>query len=292
MVPRAALGSLVALAILATPAPGQGKLQWTFKEGDKLYLEEKIVSKSTAQSGEQKLPFEQSQTRLSALVVKKRTADSLELEQRIESWKIKTAGALAGSAEGAKLLEEIAKDAVFTIHLKPSGELTAFKGADEFMKKLADRDKTEAAKFDEIGGKEVLRSMVVLTFDVLPSTAVKKGETWKKDVVVPMGPLGDFKYALTFTDLGKSEAGINGAVSFQPARTDSGNVGFKIIKMDLSSSAISGKMAFDAAKGRLSSCEWTATMAGTLTLERQGEQSVFNIEGTDTRTIRVLDKPP
>jgi hypothetical protein len=292
MMPRAALGSLLALAILAMPAPGQGKLQWKLKEGDKLYLEEKIVSKSTTQVGEQKLPFEQTQTRVSALVVKKQTADNIELEQRIESWKVKTVSDLAGSDEGAKLLEEIAKDVVFTIQLKPSGELTAFKGAEEFMKKLADRDKTEAAKFDEIGGKEVLRSMVLLTFDVLPGTAVKKGETWKKDAIVPMGPLGEFKYALAFADLGNGEASIKGGLSFQPARADPSNVGFKIIKMDLSRSAITGKMAFDAAKGRLSSCEWTATMAGTLTLERQGEQSVFNIDGTDTRTIRILDKPP
>jgi len=292
MMLRAALGSLVALAIVTTPAPGQGKLQWKFKEGDKLYLEEKLVSKSMTQIGEQKLPFEQTQTRVSALVVKKLTPDSIELQQRIESWKINTIGALAGNDEGAKLLEEIARDVVFTIQLKPSGEVTAFKGADEFMKKLADRDKAEAAKFDEIGGKEVLRSMVLLTFDVLPSTLVKKGETWKKEVLVPMGPLGDFKYALTFTDSGKGEAGIKGAVSFQPARADPINVGFKVVKMDLSSNAITGKMVFDGAQGRLSSCEWTATKAGTVTVERQGEQSLFSIEGTDTRTIRILDKLP
>jgi hypothetical protein len=289
MLSRAALGSLLALAALAAPAPGQAKLQWKFKEGDKFYLEEKFVTKSTTQLGEQKLPFEQTQTRISAMVVKKQTTDSIELEQRIESWKMTTSGAAAGSDEGAKLLEEAAKEILFTIHLKPSGEVTAFKGADEFMKKLADRDKSEAAKFQEIGGREVLRSMVMLTFDVLPSTVAK---TWKKEVLVPMGPLGDHRYAITYTDLGKGEASLRGTVSFQPAKSDPAHVGFKVVKMDLTSNEINGKMVFDAMKGRLVSNEWVARKAGTMTVERQGEPTVFSIDGTDTRTVRLLEKKP
>jgi hypothetical protein len=289
MLSRAALGSLLALAALATPAPGQAKLQWKFKEGDKFYLEEKLVSKSTTQLGEQKVPFEQTQTRISAMVVKKQTGDSIELEQRIESWKMTTSGVLAGSDEGAKLIEDTAKEIVFTIQLKPSGEVTAFKGADEFMKKLADRDKSEAAKFEEIGGKEVLRSMVMLTFDVLPSTVAK---TWKKEVLVPMGPLGDYKYAITYADLGKGEASLKGLVSFQPARSDPANVGFKVVKMELTSNEINGKMLFDAMKGRLVSSEWVARKVGTMTVERQGELTVFSIDGTDLRTVRLLEKKP
>jgi hypothetical protein len=292
MLPRAVCGSLLALATLATPAPGQVKLQWKFKEGDKFYLEEKLVSKSTTEVGGQKQPFEQTQTRLSSLAVKKQTGDSIELEQRIESWKTQTAGLLAGTAEGARLLEEIAKEIVFTIQLKSTGEVTAFKGGDEFMKKLAERDKAEAARFEEIGGQQVLRSMIVLTFDVLPSTTAKKAAIWKKEVLVPMGPLGDYKYTLTYTDLGKGEASIKGTVAFQPARVDASSVGFRVVKMEPPQSELSGKMVFDAAKGRLVSSEWTAPKTGTVTVERQGEQTVFSINGSETRTIRLLDKKP
>jgi hypothetical protein len=291
MLPRAALVSLLTLVALAAPALGQGKLQWKFKEGDKFFLEEKIVAKSATVVGSQKLPFEQTQTRFSALAVKKATGDSFELEQRIESWTMLTVGNLAGAEEGAKLLEEIAKDSVFTIQMKLSGEITAFKGADDFMQKLAARDKLEAAKFEEIGGKEILRSMVAFVFDVLPAASVKKGEPWKKEMLVPMGPLGDYKYSMTYTEQDKGATTIKGTIAFQPSKAGPAGVEFKVVKMELAGE-ISGKMLFDAAKGRLTSTEWTVPRTGTVTVERQGEQSTVNVDGTEIRTIRLLDKRP
>jgi Family of unknown function (DUF6263) len=207
-----------------------------------------------------------------------------------------TDGILAGAEEGAKLLEEISKEIVFTIQLKSSGEIVAFKGWDEFIKKIAEKDKEEAAKFEAIGGKEVLHSMIALNLDVLPSTAVKKGDTWKKETALPLGPIGNFKLTMTFTDIGKEKdgekVGIKGVFSIQPAKADTADLGFKVVKVELTHSEITGTMVFDAARGRLVKTEWTAAMVGTMTVQRQGEQTKVSIDGTETRTFRLLDKKP
>ena len=208
MLHRAALASLLSLAIMATPAPGQVALQWKFKDGDRFYLEEKIVTRTTTTTAGQRIPSEQSQVRISSFLVKKQTVETTDLEQRIESWRIKTVGPLLGVNEGAKLLEEITANVVFQIQLKPSGEILEFKGYDQVEKRLKDKGKQEAKEFEAAGGKEIFRSMLTMAFDVLPSTRnVKAGESWKKDNLVSMGPLGDYKYALNFTSLGKGDAG-------------------------------------------------------------------------------------
>jgi hypothetical protein len=302
MLHRAALASLLSLAALATPARAQVGLQWKFKEGDRFYLEEKIVTRTTTGTRGQRSPSEQTQVRISSFLVKKQTVESTELEQRIESWTIKTVGPLLGANEGAKLLQEITTDVVFRIQLKPSGEILDFKGYDEVEKKLKDKGKQQAREFEAVGGREIFRAMLTMAFDVLPSARnVKTGESWKKDNLVPMGPLGDYRYSLTFTSLPKSDSGkveagdligIKGTLSFQPAKADAGELGFTVVKMDLTSNDISGKMLFDSVKGRLVTSEWTVARAGMVTLERQGEMTDFRVEGTDTRSVRLLEKKP
>jgi hypothetical protein len=69
-------------------------------------------------------------------------------------------------------------------------------------------------------------------------------------------------------------------------------VGFKVVKVELTNREVTGAMVFDVARGRLVKTEWTVSMVGTVAVQRQGEQTVFNIDGTETRTIRLLDKKP
>jgi hypothetical protein len=279
------LAALVLFAV-ASPARGQTPLQWKFKEGDKFSLEETLTSKMTTTAGGQKYAVDQTQSRVSSFVVKKVTGGTFEMEQKIESWKIQGASSLP-LEEGTKLMEECARDVVFTFQLKPTGEIAMFKGYEQFEKNLAARDKDEAKKFEAIGGKEVFQSMLAFGFDFLPA---KSAKSWTKEYVVPMGPLGEYKYALTCTDAGKGEIALKGTVSFMAPKSDSPAAAFKVLKMELTKNDITGKIVFDSAKGRLVSSEWTAPRTGTVTIERQGEMVNLSVEGTDSRTVRVLEK--
>ena len=296
MLRRAALGSLVAMAAFTAPAVGQVSLQWKFKEGDKFYLEEKIVSKTMTTVMGMKNTEDQTQTRISSFVVKSRSSEGVELEQRIESWKSKVASGSSGTEEGVKLLEQVSKDVVFKIQLSASGVVKRFEGYDQMIKKLNDIDKEEAKKFKAIASEEVLRAPLAMVFDVLPPAAVKKGDTWKKEHVVPMGPMGIFKFTTTFTYVGPGEGGelisTKGVFSFQPSKADASELGFKIIKLELTQKEMTGKMIFDNAKGRLVLSETSMPLAGTMTVEVQGMELDVTLDGMETRTMRISDKKP
>jgi hypothetical protein len=291
---RIALSSLLLLAAGAGPAFAQVNMQWKLKEGDKFYLEEKIVGKIEVKAMGVSNSEEHSQTRLSSFVVKGRARDGFVLEQRIESWKTKMSA--PGEDDANKLLDQLFKDVVFTIHLSPSGAVTRFDGFDQIVKKLAAIDPAEAKKFKALVNEELMRAPLSMVFDVLPTSPVKKGESWKRENVVPMGPMGTFKFASTYTyqatDKSREEIGTKSILTWQPPRGDAGDIGFKIVKMDLSRKEASGRLVFDSAKGRLVQQETTMPLAGTMTIEVQGMQVDVELDGTETRTMRISDKKP
>jgi hypothetical protein len=292
---RAAV-SLVALAALTAPAFGQTNLNWKFKEGDQFYLEERMVSKTTSSVAGMTVTEEQTQVRVSSFKVKSRTKDGVVLEQRIESWKSKIVGGQPGAEEGTKLLEQATRGVVFTIELSSSGKVTKFDGYNQMLKKIQDANPEEAKKFKAIATEEVLRAPLVMVFDVLPEKAVKKGESWNKEISVPLGPMGTFKFSTAFTYNGAGDGGeqigSKGTFSFEPSKADAGDLGFKIVKMDLTKKESTGKLVFDNAKGRLVVNEFTMPLAGTMTIEVQGMQIDVQVDGTETRTLKVLEKRP
>ncbi len=293
---RAAVSSLVALAALSAPAFGQTNLNWKFREGDKFYVEERMTSKTTSTVMGMKVTEEQTQVRISSFVVKSRTKDGVVLEQRIESWKGKNVGGQPGSDEGMKLLEQATKDVVFTIELSPAGKVLKFDGYNQMLKKIMDVNPDEAKKFKAIATEEVLRAPLAMIFDVLPGKAVKKGESWNKEISVPLGPMGTFKFSTAFTYNGPGEGGeqiaSKGTFHFEPSKGDAGDLGFKIVKMELTKKESTGKLVFDNSKGRLVVNEFTMPLAGTMTIEIAGMQIDVEVDGTETRTLKILDKRP
>src|SRR5262249_29954907 len=154
-------------------------------------------------------------------VVRSRDRDGVVLEQRIEAWRSKILPDAGSEADDTKLLEKMCQGVVFTVHLSPGGAVTRFEGYDQLLKKLGELNPAEARKFKAIAGEDVLRAPLRAVFDILPAAAVKKGDTWTRDVAVPMGPVGTFKVATTYTyqglgDGGEQVVGTKGVFSFQP----------------------------------------------------------------------------
>jgi hypothetical protein len=291
-----ALASLLVGLAFTSTAAAQVNLHWKLKEGDTFFVEEKIGSKTAVTVSGTKSTEEQMQHRLSRFVVKNRTRDDIVLEQRIEWWKSKIVGGLAGDQDDTKLMEQLSKDIVFTIHLSPRGAITRFEGYDQFLKRLAAIDAAEAKKLGSVAGEDVLRAPLVQIFDILPADAVKKGQTWDHDSVVPMGPLGTFKLLTTFNYLGLRDGGeqigTKASFSFSPRQADSADLGFKIQKLELTKKEATGEVVFDNIKGRLLRREMTLPLAGTMVIELMGTPIEVQLEGTETRTIRMTDKRP
>jgi len=288
--------SLLLGLALAAPAAAQVNLLWKLKEGDTFFVEEKIAGKTMVTIMGNTSTEEQTQHRLSRFVVKGRARDDAVLEQRIEWWKSKNSGGMAGDQDDTKLMERLSKDVVFTIHLSPRGAITRFAGYDELLKKLAEFDAPEAKKLTAVAGEDVLRAPLVQVFDILPPVAVKKGQSWGQDNVLPMGPMGTFRLAANLTYLGPGDGGeqigTKATLSFSPSKADAGELGFKILKLDLTKKEAAGRLIFDNVKGRLVSREITLPLAGKMVIEVMGVQTEVHLDGTEKRTIRMMDKRP
>jgi hypothetical protein len=293
---RPSLLATLALAALAGPALGQPNLQWKFKEGDKFFLEEKMVSETTAIALGQKNTEKQSHARISSFVVKNVTADGIVMEQRIESWKIQSVGGFGGGLEEAgKLLEQVCKDVVFTVKITRSGAVTKFEGYDKMLKKIADINPAGAEQFKMLATEDVLRSPLDMAFDLLPDKAVSKGEKWRKKSELSIPALGKFTFVTDFVYEGKDKGGdaisSKATFTFQPGKGDLG-MGLKLLKLELKKNEQVGKVIFDADKGRLVSRDMTMPLVGKLTIEAQGMQIDVELDGTETRSIRLYDKKP
>ena len=293
---RTALVTLLLGLAAVAPVSAQVNLSWKLKEGDTFFVEEKIVGKTTVTVKGTKSSEEQTQHRLSRFVVKSKSRDDIVLEQRIEWWKSKIMGGLAGDEDDTKLMEQVCKDLIFTIHLSPRGAITRFEGYDAFLKKLAEQDAAEAKKLKAVAGEDVLRAPLVQIFDFMPTGPVKKDQSWERDSVVPMGPMGTFKLNTQFTFLGlkggAEQIATKSTLTFAPGRADAGELGFKILKLDLTKKVAAGKILFDNVKGRLVSEEMILPLAGTMVIELMGAPVEVQLVGTETRTIRMLEKRP
>jgi hypothetical protein len=290
MFSRAALASLLLGLTFTGQAVSQTKLSWKLKEGDVFFVEEKIVGKTAVTIMGNTSTEEQTQHRLSRFLVKSTSRDEIVLEQQIEWWKF------AGGQDDGKFLEKLCKDIVFTVHLSPKGAITRFEGYKEFLKKLASYDDAEAKKLNAVRGEDVLRAPLVQVFDIMPNAAVKAGDKWERVSNVPMGPMGNFTLAAVYTYSGLGDGGdqinIKANLSFSSGTADSGELGFKILKLDLTKREATGKLVFDNVKGRLLSEEITLPLAGTMVIELMGMQVEVGLDGTETRSIKVFNKRP
>jgi hypothetical protein len=288
---RAALTGLLAVLLLAMPAAAQN-LSWRFEEGDAFLVEEKIVAKTTVTVMGVKSVEEQTQRRLSRFVVKSVSRDETLLQQEILEWKSNVVGGAGGDQDDTQLMEELCKGLHFTLHLSANGALTRFEGFKEFLDRLGKLDSAEAKKFKTVAGEDLLRAPLVQIFDVVPGGVAKKGQKWQRISDVAMGPMGSFKLNTTFTYLDFKDGGhqidTRATFSFQPGKVDAGALGFRIQKLDLTKNEARGHLVFDSVKGRLVLRETEIPLAGTMVIERMDEQFEVQLDGTETRTIKVV----
>jgi len=294
MLKRCWIGVLVSLAAVALPAQGQVKMEWKFKEGDKFYLENTTVQKQTIEVLGQKIEQETENTTVTSFTVLKKEKDSTVIEQKIESVKVTSKGGLGGAMD--KVAEQM-KGATFKFTLDNKGQISKFEGFDEFIKKIAGDDAATAQIMKLVLNEDTVKQSASEAFGFLPEKAVSKGDKWKKEMIIPMGPLGSFKAEQDYTYLGEAkdgqEIGVASKMTYTAPKDNAGGVlPFKVTKGDFKTEEAKGTIVFDAAAGRLVREEMKMKLKGSMTIEAMGQTADMKMEQESTTKIRLLDKPP
>jgi hypothetical protein len=290
---RSWLVAVLVLSVLALPASAQVTMQWKFSEGDKFFVEEVADMKMTISLMGKDIKQEQKTTQVSSYTVKKKTADSVVLVQKIEGVDVKVQGGFGGEMD--KFMEKL-KGASFTVTLSNDGKVTKFEGYDEFVKNLAAGDENVGKLLKMMINEETLKKSSEEVFAFLPSKAVSKGDSWKRDAVLPLGPFGSFKTASDYTYEGKETDGekisYKASMTYMAPKGDDGFGLFKIVKGNLKTEGAKGNMIFDAEKGRLVRTNMASTIRGSLTMDVMGNQFDMDMMMEMSGTARVLNKNP
>jgi hypothetical protein len=295
MLSRAIVGAVVLFATALPVCAQETKLQWKFKEGETFFVEDVVTTKYTvtAQGLAVNQDSEEKLTTLTSYKVQKVTGDSIVLVMTIEDVETKGGGGLTGTG---KIMEKV-KGAVFTVTITPGGKVTKFEGFESLAKQLGDGDEDVAKMLKAIITEEMFRQPLENSFGFMPDKAVKKGDTWTKDSVYPLGPLGEFKTASTYTYKGPGDGGES--IGMKQSLTYAFKKGaeiaglFKIVKGNLKANKAHGVFVFDADKGRMASASVSMQMNGSLTMDINGQQQIQIDLSIDTvANSRVFDKRP
>jgi len=286
-------GLVMLLTCVGLSAQAQGpavKLEWKFKEGDKFYLENITSLKQVVKIMGQEIPTESVNTTISSFKVTKVGADEIVLEQKIEASKIK-----GGQPGPQAMMAEQMVGTVLTVTLNRKGEVTKIAGFDVLLKKLS-QDNEEVGKLLKfLLTEDTMKQGIQEAFAFVPDKPVSKGDSWKRQMKVSMGPMGTFSIDQQYTlnGVGKEGAaiGVTGIYNFTPPKGDGGGgLPFKITKGDFKTDNAKGTLIFDPVAGRLVSQTYQSKLTGKLTIAIADQEAQMELnQDTDTK-IRVMEK--
>jgi hypothetical protein len=296
MLRRAWVGVALVFAVLAAPALGQGtaKLRWKFQEGEKFYVEDISNMKQKITFMGKDIEQSMKTTMVTSYTVKKTGPESTTLVQKIENVDVTSQGGLGGDLD--KMMEKL-KGATFTLTLDKKGKITKFEGYETFIKNLTE-GMEEAAKFIKMMiTEDVLKKSAEEAFSFLPDKDVAKGDSWKRNSVIPFGPLGSFKaaneYTYQGTEDGLAKIALKAQLTYAPPKGDAGFGGlFKITKGNLKSEGARGTLFFDVDKGRLAKYSMAMIFRGGLTLDVMGNSIDMEVSIDQSSNSRVLNRNP
>jgi hypothetical protein len=267
-----------------------------FKVGDK-FFQEVVV---TRQSAYRILGLDIGQN-IQYGFISSFTADKVEDDGScIFTQKVETARWGEGDAELKTLLADSLRKtegAKFELTIKPSGEITRFKGAQDGVNVFGDKNPLGGQTFllwsflDNDSWKELAQ----ITF-FQPDKPIQKGASWTRPLNHAWGPLGNWTGKTAYLGLGK-QAGLERIdyaheMTYQPPKETAKGLPFQVQKADFKPQTAGGAILFDAARSRVAAAEETFRVRGLLSLSVAGTEAAVEMDEAQLFRLRVLEQKP
>ena len=291
---RSLLVAAFGLVLLASSAQAQVPLKWKFNEGEKFFAEEKSNVKQTTTVQGMVTDKHEIQTTICSFEIQKVTAEQVVLVQTIEDFKVQL---LKGNAPpGDDDVIRKLKGSRFTITLNKAGQITDFQGYDDLVAKLAGGNQEVARIFRSMLPKESLQKIAENTFIWTPPGLVDKGDNWRRETSLNLGPIGSMKARHKYTYMGR-ENGLDiihtlSDLSYSPAKVGGdANLPFKIVRGTMKADVAKGSIQFDPKLGRPTLQSNEVVLRGTLTVEAMGMEVDVDMLMEQKTTTRLISAP-
>jgi hypothetical protein len=290
---RAMVGAIVLLASAGLEAGAQEiKLQWKFKEGETIFVEDTMNMTATLSVQGQAVTMEEKTVMVTSYTIKKVAADSVVMDMKIIDVDKRSKG--SSSVQADRLLENC-KGAAFTVTMTPDGKVTRFEGFPQLLKKLEAGNEDTGKLIKQVISEDTFTEAVGMAFGFMPEKAVKNGDTWDRAGKFSLGPLGSFKTTNSYTYKGPGDGGQQIGLKKKMVyefQKGADIIGVKITKGDLKADKSKGNLVFDAEKGRLVSASLSLFIRGALTIELGNNEVPIEIVLDTNASSRVYDKNP
>jgi hypothetical protein len=194
-------------------------------------------------------------------------------------------------------------DSKFTIELDLKDmKVTKMDGRDEFLKKLVAANPQMKQLLDTILSQDALKEMAEPTFNVVPGKEVAKGDKWKRETKLDMGPIGKYENKYEYTYEGPEGTGdkqlekikVETVLTYKEPGESAGQGGlpFKIKSAKLKSSNPFGQILFNAKKGRVEKSMSKLELKGDLAIEIGGQTTKVDLSQTQESSVETLDENP
>jgi len=303
------LVALVVLAGSAVPAVAQDtvELKWKFEKDKTFYQTMTTDTKQTMKVMGMDISQNQLQTFIFSWTPKEVDKDKTVIEQKIEGVRMDieiggnkiTYDSTKDTAAGNPLAEffKALVGSVFKLTVSPDMKIQKIEGRDEFVKKLTNANQQMEPLLKQILSEEALKEIADPAFAAVPNKPVKKGETWKKDSKLNMGPIGSYDTQYTYTYEGKDgkldKIKVDTSLKYQPpTAAAAGALPFQIVSADLKSKNASGTILFNSEAGRLESTEMSLQLEGKLTIAIGGMNTEVELSQTQKTTVKTSTENP
>jgi hypothetical protein len=294
MISRLAWSMLLFLAI-PLPAAAQVKLAWTFKQGERFFVEEVVKVRQTIKISGTENRQDLDQTRVSRFMVLKANADgSAVLEQKIEAVKVKVSG--EGPDADTKVLGQFV-GATFLIGIDSKRNITRFDGYEQLIKKIVKDNPVNAKLVRALMTEESLKAGIQDMLAVAPNQEVKPDKTWTGKTTLPLGPLGTLALVNTYKLVSVAEASKDAKItmtakaSYTPPAANQ-DLSLKVAGGDIRLEKAAGTFFFDAVRGRLLRSESSHTLEGTLKVTIRDAPVEVELHQEQSLKRSVLEKNP
>jgi hypothetical protein len=283
------------LVVKPVPEPAD-KTFARFKMGDKFRQEVIVTRRSAYRILGQEVGQNVQYGFISSFTVDKVEADgSCVFTQKVET---------ARWGEGDENLKSLLDDALrktegakFEMTVRPSGEITKFKGPKDPVNVFADKNPLSGQTFllwsflDDDSWKELAQ----ITF-FLPEKPLRTGTSWTRDLNHAWGPLGGWTGKTTYSPQGK-QAGIElidyaHEMTYQPPKGSSRDLPFQVQKAEFKPQTARGAILYDPARSRVAAAEERFRVRGLLTLSVAGSETAVEMDEDQFFRLRVLEPKP